>query len=889
MQKTIFLAAMLCSISVFGQSTFHKTYSGVNFSFIAPSFVSPVSGGGYFSLFSNNNDGCAFARLDETGEIIWQKRYKVYDYLNHGIEVNGGFLILGDTAINSGNLGYSILSKISHFGSIIWSKVLRIPNGNVRSTGLISVPGGFLVSGQIALQNDPQNRTFLTKLNENGNTIWSKYYYESGINNNFKVQKIEGDTLYACGNIRGNGCFIRINSNTGELIGYTTLGKIYSDDFFSLKATQDNNFILAGYTTTTDSEEPRPWVMKVNRLGQTIWSKIYYLPGTKLYSQITNANDGGFVLAMDGSSYAILLKIDDSGNPIWAYNYAAGQQYASLESVMSVSDGGFVALGGAMILKTDNNGKIAYGCCPQPIDFQIETFAPPIQQYPLSVFDWISIANYNTEAHDANYTVKDFCETPMTSVIEQILLCKGDSVEINGVFFQAPQVLRDTIQNLSGGCDTVRVINLVQLPLPFRVESIPFCPGTSVVVNGVTYSQPDTFAQILPATVGCDTEVVYLLYWKTLPKKYETTAFCPGDTVFINGIGYQFPGILPNPDTLPGSAIGCDTLLYQVLAYPVEPSSVSVYCPADMMVSTAPSTPLVVNYLLPSSTSDCTCPDLYVSLTQGLSSGAVFPVGNTQVCYSAYDICGASNACCFEVKVVEEAVCDAKESGCIQYELLGISVDAGQNKTYRIRVTNDCASALSYTAFQVPNGITALAPAQNSTYTSPNAIEYTVRNPNHSPFHSIRFKPVNSGLASGQSDVFEYTLPAQASPVFIKAATRLASGAFYEATLNTFGCSLQANVIADRTFNRPVFQPTLRVFPNPSSGELFLDLTGLENGIAQVRVLNAHGQEMAQTLLPTGQGVQFFPLAHSLTDGLYFFELKSENGERQTARFVLHR
>ncbi|MDO8970320.1 MAG: hypothetical protein Q7U74_06505, partial [Saprospiraceae bacterium] len=117
-----------------------------------------------------------------------------------------------------------------------------------------------------------------------------------------------------------------------------------------------------------------------------------------------------------------------------------------------------------------------------------------------------------------------------------------------------------------------------------------------------------------------------------------------------------------------------------------------------------------------------------------------------------------------------------------------------------MRVTNHCGSPLSYTAFQVPNGVQALAPAQNSTYVSANARPYTVRNPNHAPFHSVRFAAVGSGIVNGQSDVFEYTLPAQSSPLFIKATTRLASGALYEVMLNTFECEISSgNIVEERT------------------------------------------------------------------------------------------
>lgn len=880
---------LLYSVSLWGQSTFHKKFQGGSLHSITPLSSGGILGCGFQDFPHPVNNQGLLVRISDDGDVIWTKKYPSIGLISSAIETEDGFLIVGDSVNHMEPIPrprYGIISKLMNNGDVVWSKILGIESTETIPRNVLKISDGYLVDGN-----------FFTRLDGSGNTVWSKTYSTDNFNyfGKLSAKYIEGDTIYAIGHLLGNGCLIRINLNNGELINWSSFGGIYLEEFYSINPTQDGNFILAGITrSTTGSEESRPWIVKINRTGQIIWSKTYNLLGTSLICQMAESNDEGFVLSMGGdnaftTTYAVLAKIDSLGNFVWAYNYAGGQQNG-LGGIKATSDGGFVALGYASMLKTDDLGRVSNGCCPAPLQFQVENYTPPIQNPLLIAENWEHTVHFTMQGEeDTFFEVTDFCEVPLTSVVQQIQVCQGDSIQINGTYFQAPNTIRDTVQSVNGGCDTVHVYNLVQIPQPFRVETISFCPGNSVVVNGIAYTQPDTISQILPAISGCDTLLVSFLRWKTLPKKYETTTFCPGDTVFINGIGYQFPGTLPNPDTLPGSAIGCDTLLYQVLAYPSGFSSVLVHCPPDMTIITAPATPIVVNYSNPVATSDCICPDLNYVLVDGLPSGAAFPVGNTQVCYSVNDVCGDYEACCFEVKVEEEAVCDAKETGCIQYELLGISIDASQNKTYRIRVTNDCASALGYTAFQVPNGITALAPAQNSTYTSPNAIEYTVRNPNHSPFHSIRFKPVNSGLASGQSDVFEYTLPAQASPVFIKAATRLASGAFYEATLNTFGCSLQANVIADRTFNRPVFQPTLRVFPNPSSGELFLDLTGLENGIAEVRVLNAHGQEMAQTLLPTGQGVQFFPLAHSLTDGLYFLELKSENGERQTAKFVLHR
>lgn len=61
-------------------------------------------------------------------------------------------------------------------------------------------------------------------------------------------------------------------------------------------------------------------------------------------------------------------------------------------------------------------------------------------------------------------------------------------------------------------------------------------------------------------------------------------------------------------------------------------------------------------------------------------------------------------------------------------------------------------------------------------YVSPDGRFYQVRNPNYSPFYSLRFKPAAAGLADGQTEIFQYVLPPQASADYIHVTVWLASG-----------------------------------------------------------------------------------------------------------------
>lgn len=180
----------------------------------------------------------------------------------------------------------------------------------------------------------------------------------------------------------------------------------------------------------------------------------------------------------------------------------------------------------------------------------------------------------------------------------------------------------------------------------------------------------------------------------------------------------------------------------------------------------------------------------------------------------------------------ENDPCDVKTIGCMKFEILAISQNAKKQKTYRMRVTNNCAGKLNYVTFQLPAGMTAKAPATGVTYTSPDGRAYEVRNPNHSPMHSIRFKSVGAGIAGGQSDIFEYTLPAQAEMTFIHASARLEPQQFLETHLNVFGCTIEQTAnrpesAAARSTTSPAAEPTgLWLFPNPASDVLFVEKTG---------------------------------------------------------------
>lgn len=478
---------------------------------------------------------------------------------------------------------------------------------------------------------------------------------------------------------------------------------------------------------------------------------------------------------------------------------------------------------------------------------------------------------------------------PLSYGAETIKLCPGESTDIGGQSYMAPDTVVLTLPSASD-CDSIVTYTLVLLPQPTRTDTVWLCPGDSVVIGGVTITEPGTLLVYYPATTGCDTMVTYTFVLLPEPTRTVIKKFCPGESITLGGTTYTQPGtvVIKVP-----ASVGCDTIVTYKLEYWIPaPSEVSLACPNAVTVG-VPSgvNAIAVNYNEPTATSDCPCPGIEVTRTAGLASGSAFPLGVTQVCYQAQDKCGHSQTCCFNVSVEEDDPCDIKVIGCMKYELLTITQDQYKNKTYRIRVTNNCDNELIYTAIQTPSGMVAMSPATNSVYTAPSGNEYLVRNPNFSPFYSVRFKAINGGISNGESDILRYTLPAQADVLFIHIISKISIQQYYEAHLNTFYCPVGTTPLGERSDEKPSLLPedlaSILLFPNPTDGVINVDLADWAGEKVHLQVLNSQGQRVLLQTVTASVEPQQMDLPKGIADGLYFLEIATDAGEKEVLKFVV--
>jgi hypothetical protein len=678
----------------------------------------------------------------------------------------------------------------------------------------------------------------------------------------------------------------------------------------------DGTFIVSthsGDDNDTSSMLTEVFLQRSLLSGSPLSVRKYILPEFEaaMAEEIVATNDGYILYGRNtnGPSNLFVFKVNLDGIPQWAnrldlspvddFAADATQQSQIILYKNHVYGAAYTRDAGlghdAVLFKIDMTGSIG-GACPYfvPTPIIAQTISSAV-----SFSDTLVMTNHMTTIFDGTVTpqsatlnTEQYCKFFLQTA-QNIGLCPGDSVVINNVVYTGAAIVKDTLVSTTGSCDTIMTYNITTLPYVQDSETVQFCAGGSVTIDGMVYTQPGTVDVVVPSTTtGCDTLLTYTLEVTPMPTGAETIAFCSGDSVVINGTIYTQPGTVDL--IIPSTTPGCDSMVTYTLVFTTPgPANLNLSCPPDIEINLQSSNGQV-DFDLPMIDSDCDCPGIDLFQTSGPASGSIFPQGVTPVCFSAQDSCGNMSDCCFNVTVIDTTnndPCDIKINGCVRFEVLGIFADAAGYKTYRMNLINNCPNELIYIAYYVPNGLEPTWPSNNATYVAPGSNrEYIVRNPNFTPFYGIRYKNLTTGIANGQSDIFEYTLPPQAQPAYVNALVRLSPQIYVEVFLDFFGCEIQYLDGAPETdFSTPPADDAFGLFPNPTSQSvIMLDLPeDLVGQSCRLQLFDSQGQSKLLKQETVQAPIHPLELPGGLNNGMYFLQVAAENGKSQVLRFVV--
>jgi len=149
----------------------------------------------------------------------------------------------------------------------------------------------------------------------------------------------------------------------------------------SICKTYDGNFVVIGSTAGCDPNKGGTYLLKINSMGDTLWTKFYHFTDSDIPSKGVLANDNGLIITgrtitMTGQD-VFLFKIDSLGYPTWFKTYGIAayfhQNYGN--SVEICSDGGYIINGETSVngkesmylIKTDKDGNSGCNETSRPV------------------------------------------------------------------------------------------------------------------------------------------------------------------------------------------------------------------------------------------------------------------------------------------------------------------------------------------------------------------------------------------------------------------------------------------------------------------------------------------------------------------------------------------
>lgn len=358
-------------------NTFERSYGG---SWVDEGFaVRQTSDGGYiitgYTFSFSPGPAVYLIRTNHGGDTIWTKEYSNfgqgigYDVLE---DDDGGFVICG------GIDGDVLLLKVDEQGNFQWKKTFGGSDVDEGYSVQKTTDHGFIICGYTRSFGTEFENVYWFKTDSLGNLQWQNSYSGLTVSRGLKVQQTFDGNFIICGytgvitdHVEPFPGFllVKVNEN-GDTLWTKTYGGTSAR---SIVETGDHGYLVCGNTEISPSVSNLT-LLRTDSDGLLIWLKEVPLPGSWNEGRwIEKTFDDGFIISgVSGNNYPeswnlLLMKTNGFADTLWTRRYN-GIHAAGGNCVQSTSDQGFVACGftsdtaaghqDVYLVKTDENGLI---------------------------------------------------------------------------------------------------------------------------------------------------------------------------------------------------------------------------------------------------------------------------------------------------------------------------------------------------------------------------------------------------------------------------------------------------------------------------------------------------------------------------------------------------
>ncbi len=293
---------------------------------------------------------------------------------------DGGYIITGLTQSMVDSNGDIVVIKVSAHGDTTWSHTYGGPFLEGGNFVMQTADGNYMVSGHTQDFGAQDCDAFLLKLDQYGNNMWIKTYGGDSDDISESVVELPGGGYVIGGMTASYGnvgvsmnrhlYFIKTNS-TGDTIWTKVYAGSGVEECYSIAAMQDGGFLAACWTTSWGNSLGDGWLVRLNSIGDTLWTRFYKNGAdTRLYKILPTMDNGfilaGYTTAAGDLNTGLIVKLDANGNEIWKKTFGNSSASVILHDVTQLPTGNFMFTGSSFtttttgnvyILTTDANGN----------------------------------------------------------------------------------------------------------------------------------------------------------------------------------------------------------------------------------------------------------------------------------------------------------------------------------------------------------------------------------------------------------------------------------------------------------------------------------------------------------------------------------------------------
>lgn len=270
-------------------------------------------------------------------------------------------------------------SLIAQNPDTIWTRTYGGTNHDFGCAVRICPDHGFIICGATASFGNGGWDVYLVRTDANGDTVWTRTYGGPSHDEGRDVALTPDGGFLAAGYTSSYGAggrdvyVVRVDAG-GDTLWARTYGGALDDEAVSIQPSRDGGYVVVGTTYSFGAGVGDIYLLKMDSLGDTLWTKTFGGTSTETGSKVQVLADSFLVMAGStwsygaGSEDAYLIKADPKGDTVWTRTHG-GDSREEVYDLVSTIDKGFLVAGSSyfsllgydfFVFKTDCDGNVQW-------------------------------------------------------------------------------------------------------------------------------------------------------------------------------------------------------------------------------------------------------------------------------------------------------------------------------------------------------------------------------------------------------------------------------------------------------------------------------------------------------------------------------------------------